>query len=80
MPIYEFRRLERSGIFEIFFMSGNDEKDMIYPECGRESLERVLSASNHAVKDSSPRPSVDLSAKSRSGGSCGAIEIPGGYD
>ena len=80
MPIYEFRCLECKDIFEILFIAEDDEKIIACPECKGENLQRVLSATNHAVKGSSPQPSIDVSTKACVDGSCGTIEIPGGYD
>ncbi|MBW2624152.1 MAG: zinc ribbon domain-containing protein [Deltaproteobacteria bacterium] len=80
MPIYEFRCLECDDIFEILFMTEDDKNTMACPKCTGENIERVLSTTNHTIKGSSSQPHIDVSTKSCSDGSCGTIEIPGGYD
>jgi putative FmdB family regulatory protein len=78
MPIYEFKCLECSDIFELLIMKSDNSVDMRCPKCGSETFERVMSTACFAVSGSpGSNPTVKTESRTCSGGSCSTIEVPG---
>ena len=77
MPIYEFRCLACSHIFELLSLAQNDTVELKCPECQAPEVERVLSRVSHVMGSSSGSPKTAVTSKSCSGGSCATIDIPG---
>jgi len=80
MPIYEFRCLSCNEIFELLFMSDDDEKEMKCPHCKGEEMERVISRTSISISGTSKSSQVNVTSKECASGSCATIEIPGGRD
>jgi putative FmdB family regulatory protein len=78
MPIYEFRCLACSHVFELLSLASDDTRELKCPQCQATEAERVLSRVSHVMTTglSSPAKS-SVTSKSCSGGSCTAIDIPG---
>lgn len=82
MPIYEFRCDSCQAIFEILAISRGDEVDARCPQCGGESLSRVMSTCASVVNGSPfvGGGSGGASLESRSCGksdSCSTLTLPG---
>ncbi len=78
MPIFEFRCLECSHIFEKLFLNDKDSVDLECPECHSPSLERVVSRANFVMGPGAGSAKPKITEKSCSpGNSCMSIDIPG---
>lgn len=82
MPIYEFRCDSCQAIFEILALSRGEEIDARCPQCGGESLSRVMSACASVVNGapSTGGCSAGPSLENRSCGksdSCTTLTLPG---
>ncbi len=78
MPIYEFRCLKCSEVFEILMVSTKDDVDMRCPHCKSEDFERVLSTTSYAMgftKGESRGPKVR--SRECASGTCSTIDLPG---
>ena len=49
MPIFEFRCLECSNLFEKIFLSSDEKADIQCPECHSVSFERVVSKTSYVM-------------------------------
>ncbi len=79
MPIFEFRCLECGNLFEKLFRNAGEKMEMICPKCGAESLERVISRTNHVMgagKGGKKKPTITTKSCGP-GNTCATIEIPG---
>jgi putative FmdB family regulatory protein len=78
MPIYEFRCLACSHVFEILSLAQDDTGVLKCPQCQATEAERVLSRASYVMTDGSGSgPKSSVTTKSCSGGSCTTIDIPG---
>ena len=78
MPIFEFRCLECSNIFEKIFLSSDERADIECPECRSMSFERVVSKSSYVMGMGSGGSKPKITSKScSSGNSCMSLDIPG---
>ena len=78
MPLYEFKCLKCQAYFEMLVMNKEEEVELKCPECKSEEFERIISATNFAMGDSSAsgnKPSA--TTKTCSSGSCTTYDIPG---
>jgi len=78
MPLYEFKCLKCQAYFEMLVMNKDEEVELKCPECKSEEFERIISATNFAMGESSAS-SNKSSATTRtcSSGSCTTYDIPG---
>ena len=74
MPIYEFRCLECSNVFELLELTKKDKKGMKCPHCNSPEVERLLSRVS-VVRASGGK--VTKTVKDCGGSSCTTIEVPG---
>jgi len=81
MPIFEFKCQNCDEYMEILVMNKQDEVEMVCPKCGSGNLERILSATNHAIAGGGTGKSTKSGATSQtrtcSSGSCTTYTIPG---
>ena len=78
MPIYEFRCLTCSHVFELLSLAPDDTGELKCPQCQATGAERVLSRVSHVMTSGSGSAAKSsVTTKSCSGGSCTTIEIPG---
>lgn len=80
MPIYEFRCLDCQHIFELLELSKEDRVEAKCPECGCDSLERVLSRTSYNMggrRSGAGSGGTSVNSRSCDGGSCTTIDIPG---
>lgn len=78
MPIYEFKCLKCTELFELILMNKNEEAQLKCPKCGSEDFERVISTTNHSMgAGSDDKTSVSSQTRSCSSGSCTNYDIPG---
>jgi len=78
MPLYEFKCLKCQAYFEMLIMNKDEEVELKCPECKSEEFERIISATNFAMGDSSDsgnKPSA--TTRTCSTGSCTTYELPG---
>lgn len=81
MPIYEFRCMECSELFEKLFKSSDDKVDIECPSCKSAAFERVISRSNHIMGAARSGSKAKVTSKScGSGSGCATLEIPGPDD
>ena len=78
MPIFEFRCTGCNHLFEKLFLSPEEQVDMSCPECKCETIERVMSRSNHAMGVGPQGNQPKLTTKSCGGGNqCMTLDLPG---
>jgi putative FmdB family regulatory protein len=78
VPIYEFRCLECSHLFEKLFVDSDAKADVGCPECRSASFERVISRTNYAIGSGKGTAKPKITTKSCGpGNSCVSLEIPG---
>ena len=78
MPIFEFRCLKCGNIFEKLFASKKEEVEIICPECGSETFERVVSRTNYAIGAGPGGNKPKLMTKSCGpSNQCMTLELPG---
>lgn len=78
MPIYEFKCLKCSDIFELLLINKDQSMELQCPKCQSGDLERVLSATRYAMGSGSGQGSKAVSqTRTCSGGSCTTYDIPG---
>ena len=78
MPIFEFRCLECSNLFEKIFLSSDEKADIQCPECHSVSFERVVSKTSYVMGMGTGGNKPKITSKScSSGNSCMSIDIPG---
>ena len=78
MPIFEFRCLECGALCEKIFMNPDEKIDLVCPECQSQSLERVVSRTNHAIGSSSGSKQPKITTKScGSSNQCMTLDLPG---
>lgn len=78
MPIFEFRCLNCDDVFERLFLRPEEMIDMVCPECGSDTLERVVSATNYAIGPGRGGNQPRVTTKSCSAGNqCTTIDLPG---
>ena len=75
MPIYEFRCLECSTVFELLHLTqGDDNKAMKCPQCNSNEIERLLSRVS-VMRSSEGKATKTV--KDCGGSTCTSIEVPG---
>lgn len=78
MPIFEFRCMKCTHLFEKIFLRSDEEVDLACPECGAMNLERVVSRTNHVMGTGPGGNRPKLTTKScGAGNSCMSLDIPG---
>ena len=78
MPIFEFRCLECSNLFEKLLFNSGDKVEMTCPECQSRSFERVMSRTNYAMGVGPSGKNPKLTTKSCGpGNTCSTLELPG---
>ena len=78
MPIYEFKCLDCEDFFELLVMGSNENTEMKCPKCKSENFERVISATNYSMGESSGKSSsVKTQSRTCSSGSCTTWTLPG---
>ncbi|MFZ5570118.1 MAG: FmdB family zinc ribbon protein [Thermodesulfobacteriota bacterium] len=82
MPIYEFRCLKCSDIFEIIVLKPDEPVEMKCPKCQSDEFERIMSTASYSMSGSSKGCAPGGSGPSAqtrtcSGGSCTTYDIPG---
>jgi len=78
MPIFEFRCAECGLVFEKLLFQSDSEIDMSCPDCGCESVERVISQTNYTVGAGPGANQPKISSKSCGGGNqCMTLDLPG---
>lgn len=81
MPIFEFKCMDCDQYMELLVMNKQEEIEMVCSHCGSENLERILSATNHAIAGGGGGASANSGATSQtrtcSSGSCTTYTIPG---
>ena len=76
MPIYEFKCIDCNDIFEILCPTGEDATTQKCPKCGKEGLERVLSAASFTMGNGGSATSK-VETRSCGSGNCTTYEVPG---
>ncbi len=78
MPIFEFRCLECTNLFEKMFLSSDERADIECPECRSMSFERVVSKTSYlmGMRSGGSKPKI-TSKTCSSGNSCMSFDIPG---
>lgn len=78
MPIFEFRCLDCTMIFEKLFVNSDEQVDLVCPHCGSRSLERVVSRSNYAMGTGPGGNQPKLTNRScGESNHCSTLELPG---
>lgn len=81
MPIYEFRCESCQATFELLALSRGDEVDARCPQCGGDSLSRMMSTCASVVNGAAgPGSSPGATMETRSCGksdSCTTLTLPG---
>jgi putative FmdB family regulatory protein len=78
MPIFEFRCLECSNIFEKIFLSSDEKAEIECPECRSVSFERVVSKSSYVMGMGSDGSKPKITSKSCApGNKCVTLDLPG---
>jgi len=78
MPIFEFRCADCGHVFEKLYLSLDENVDFNYPECGCQTLDRVLSQTNYVMGAGPGGAKPKLTEKSCSGGNkCFTLDLPG---
>jgi putative FmdB family regulatory protein len=76
MPIYEFKCLACSQVFELLKLKKDDEKSgMKCPKCKSDEVERILSSVSFITSGGGKKSKQTV--KSCGSGSCASFEIPG---
>ena len=78
MPIFEFRCVACTHLFEKIFVHSNDQVDLACPECGATTVERVVSRTNYVmgVGPGGKQPKITTTSCG-SGNSCTTLGLPG---
>ncbi len=78
MPIFEFKCLQCGHIFEMLFRVSKEETHLVCPECGGDTLERVVSVTNYLMGGGNKTKKPTLTSKSCGpGSSCYTLDVPG---
>jgi putative FmdB family regulatory protein len=77
MPIFEFRCLDCGTVFEKIFLKSDETVQMTCPDCESDSLERVVSRTNHVMARGAGEKPKMTTRSCASGGSCMTLDIPG---
>ena len=78
MPIFEFRCLECSHVFEKIFVSSNENQEITCPECQSYSFERVVSRTNYVMGSVAGSQQAKVTTKScGASNKCMTMDIPG---
>jgi putative FmdB family regulatory protein len=78
MPIFEFRCLKCSNIFEKIFLSSDEKAEIECPECRSVSFERVVSKSSYVMGMGSGGSKPKITSKSCApGNECVTLDLPG---
>jgi putative FmdB family regulatory protein len=81
MPIFEFKCMDCDEYQEILVMNKQEEVEIACPQCGSGNLERILSATSHAISGSGSgqagKSGASTQTRTCSSGSCTTYTIPG---
>ncbi|MBN2034441.1 MAG: zinc ribbon domain-containing protein [Deltaproteobacteria bacterium] len=77
MPIFEFRCIQCGNVFEKIFLKSDETFIMECPECKSQSLERVVSRTNHVMARGAGEKPTLTTRSCGSGSSCMTLDIPG---
>lgn len=83
MPIHEFRCNSCDHVFEVLVMQKDELSNIKCTRCQSPEVQKLMSAANLSVSDSSPKRVTDSGGVPRvqhhscASGSCSAIELPG---
>lgn len=78
MPIYEFRCTQCHRVFEKIFTSSEEQVDLVCPECGADTVDRVVSVTNYAMGTGPQGKQPKLDTKTCGpGNTCSTLELPG---
>jgi len=77
MPIYEYKCEMCNDLFEILCQSGDDGTSQKCPKCGKEGLERVMSAASFAMGSGNGESDRKVETRKCGSGSCTTYELPG---
>ena len=77
MPIFEFRCMKCGNVFEKIFLKSDESVEMECPECKAQTLERVVSRTNHVMARGAGEKPKLTTRSCASGSSCMTLDIPG---
>ena len=78
MPIFEFRCLECSNMFEKLFLNSDEKVDIACPVCQSQHFERVVSRTNYVMGMGPGGKQPKITTKSCSpSNQCATLELPG---
>ena len=77
MPIFEFRCTKCGNVCEKILLKSEEKVEMKCPECKADTLERVVSRTNHVMARGSGEQPKITARSCGSGGSCLSLDIPG---
>jgi putative FmdB family regulatory protein len=82
VPIYEFRCVKCSELFEKLIINTNEKVEIRCPKCKSEEFERVMSATNFNMGSgkSNPKKAHSTVKSCSPGNSCTTLELPGAGD
>jgi len=78
MPIFEFRCLECSNLFEKLFINSDKEMEIACPECQSQSFERVISKTSYVIGVGPEGKQPKITTKSCGpSNQCTTLDLPG---
>ena len=77
MPIFEFRCMKCGNVFEKIFLKSDESVEMECPGCKAQTLERVVSRTNHVMARGAGEKPKLTTRSCASGSSCMTLDIPG---
>ena len=80
MPIYEFKCLECSHVFELLQMNSDEKVEMCCPECKSENFERIISTTHYSMAPGASGARASAQTRTCSSGSCTTYDLPGHGD
>jgi len=80
MPIYEFKCLKCSHVFELLVMNSDDRVEMCCPQCRSENFERIISTTSYSMAAGSSGARASAQTRTCSSGSCTTYDLPGHGD
>lgn len=77
MPIFEFRCVKCGNVFEKIFLKSDESVEMQCPACQSQTLERVVSRTNHVMSRGAGEKPTLTTRSCATGNSCMTLDIPG---